>query len=508
MLEMRRIVKRKNLMNLMLIAAMAITFAGCGVGEDGGAEFSESVTVSPEPLLSQTESAIVNYEYKYHLGEFLQEDYQDLAELYGQAGRIREQRDLLEQSYRLFGDEESLKALETITVNLAEEGEFVRQESQTMLNNLELEEYCDEAINMIVNSQWFDTMMPKLMEGRRNYYLEQNGQVALVIQAGYRESGAPFSYVWHTGEEGEVLFLAREGNTLQMLETTLMDGSYNGDFQAWSLDGSTGDIIREEGTLEKGAYIGEYTIGVREGKGSSDLFSLWSNREGMEYTEYTGIFEEDGTTLVSEELSYTFQEESLKWEPYPDFVTYAVKEAVESVSDGSAGGESQDGQQDRTAPRIRIFDGLLQYHNGEKWISLGEVEELSKEDPFYSYAAQRDNMLEAALNGNAGSEETEDKFSDKLGILTQKELGEDELGMEEPEATPKPAETPKPTATPNKPVSTPKPTPTPAPTPEPEPEPEPDSEPEPEPTPKPEPTPEPNTGSGEDTDIEWSEDIL
>ena len=529
--------KRKNIYNLMLVAAMAIAFAGCGVEDNSGAMFSESVNVSPEPLLSPAESTIVHYEYKYNLGEFLQEDYLDLAELYGQVGRIRDQRDLLEQGYRLFEDEEILEALQTITVNLAEEKEIITQEAQIMLNNLELEEYRDEAINMIVNRQWFDTMMPKLMEGRRNYYLERNGQVALVIQAGYSEEGAPFSNVWYTGEEGKVLLITQEGNTLQMLETSLNEGCYEGEFEAWSLDGNTGDMIWEEGTFENGACAGAYTIGVSEGKGGSDLFSLWSNKEGMSYTEYEGSLEADGKTFVLGELTYTFGEEALKWEVYPEFVTYAVTEQENvSVSDGSLEQLTQateEVQQASNAPQIRIFDGMIQYHDGEKWVSLGEIEDLSKEDPFYSYTAARDSLMEATWNGNAGSEEGNGRFMDKLGVLSLRELEEQaaEEAIEEPEPTPVPTATPKPAAKPSKPASpampsnpapTPSPTPAPTPTPEAEPdwspdiendtdsdvEPEPEDRPGAEETPESEETPEPDTGSGEDTDIEWSDDIL
>ena len=525
--------KRKNLYNLMLVAAMAITFAGCGVEDNSGTMFSESVNVSPEPLLSPAESTIVHYEYKYNLGEFLQEDYLDLAELYGQVGRIRDQRDLLEQGYRLFEDEEIFEALQTITVNLAEEKEIIGQEAQTMLNNLELEEYRNEAINMIVNRQWFDRMMPKLMEGRRNYYLEQNGQVALVIQAGYSEEGVPFSNVWYTGEEGEVLYLTQEGNTLQMLETSLAEGCYEGEFEAWSLDGNTGDMIWEEGTFENGAYVGAYTIGVHEGKGGSDLFSLWSNKEGMSYTEYEGSLEADGKTFVLGELTYTFEEETLILESYPEFVTYAVAEQENaSVSDGSSEQLTQateEMQQASNAPQIRIFDGMIQYHNGEKWVSLGEIEALSKEDPFYSYAAARDSLMEATWNGNAGSAEGNGRFVDKLGILSLREVEEQaaEETIDEAEPTPAPTATPKPTARPSKPASpskpsnptvTPSPAPTPTPTPEPEAEPDwspdieedtdSDMEPETEEEPESEETPEPDTGSGEDTDIEWSDDIL
>ena len=557
--------KRKILTNLLLFTMVATLFAGCGDGEEGVVLVTEQSSAQMEALLSESDKAIVNYENKLLTEEFGSEDYKQLAGLYEETGRIRRQRDLLEQNYRLNGGQETLETLANIVVNIAEEEDAIREEAQTMLNNLELEEYRDEAVNTIGNSLWFTTMMPKLAEGKRNYYLEKNGKVALTISVGYQEEGTPFSKVWYYGEEGRVIVLEQEGDTLHMLQTTVEDGLYAGAFDAWMLDAGNGDIFHEQGTFQAGVYVGAYTAKVRYGTESSDLFSLWSNREGMEYDVYKGAFDGEGKTTLEqpneenqsaliadseyagcvvyaydeekknclfmgldegvEPLSYSFNMEALGWEQFPEFTPYEIVEDVPQVAVGTetnGTGANGSGYNAAETAQVRIYDGQIQFFNGQKWIVAGTIAEMSKQDPFYAYAQKREEQLEKLFgigNDSAVEDENagENSDDDKSGIKGNSGTGA--LSENEPEEEPEPTQTPKSTATP-KPTTTPKPTvvkpsatpaptpkPTPKPTPTPEPEPETEPEPEPEPTPEPEPEPAPEPEGG-DTDIEWSDDIL
>ena len=142
-MEKRNIVKKhiddkiknkcKRLLLPCLAGVLVLVLTACGDGEEllSGGQLLEgllstesakdAVGVTPQPLADETERTIYNYEYKYEKGAFGQEDYHTLAGLYAQKGRVREQRNLLEQCYRLFGDQESFELLQNITVNLAEE---------------------------------------------------------------------------------------------------------------------------------------------------------------------------------------------------------------------------------------------------------------------------------------------------------------------------------------------------------------------------------------------------
>lgn len=535
---MRKHVKKRFVTMMITFTMAAVMLAGCGDGEEAATIVSEVAKVTAEPLLPEAERAILNYEYKLNNGEFTAEDYQALATLYQESGRIRKLRDLLEQSYRMNGEEQALETLQAITVNIAEEEDAIRREAETMLNNLELEEYLDEAINTITNRLWFTTMMPKLMEGKRKYYLDKNGRTALAIEVGYNAEGSPYSHVWYTAEEGRTLSLMQQGKTVQLLLTTMENGVYEGAFESWILNGSTGSIMWEQGTLEQGSYTGDYTVRVTTAEAESELYSLWSNRESMEYITYSGAFDKQGkTTLEQPEagslnallegseydscvvyaydtekknclfkaveegvkpIEYSFDLSFLGWQQYPVFTTYEVVEESDKKN-----GE---------ALQVRIRDGEIQCYEGEQWISAGKVAQLLREDPFYSYAYEREEQLKQLLLGESDTEGAQLKGGLGSGTLSEAEP--------EPTATPKPTAAPKPTAEP-KPTAAPKPTvtpkPTSAPTSAPEPEdddeddwePEPAPEPEPEPVPEPEPAPEPAPApEGGETDIEWSNDIL
>lgn len=549
-------IKRSKIRIGILCIIISIPLSACGDGSAIGLELSqEAVTIHSEPLLSETERAICDYETKYQTGTFTMQDYQALADLYCEVGQIRKQRDMLEQSYRLYQDEEAFAALQDITVNLAEEESLVVREAQTMLHNLELPEYLDESVNLISTSSWIHTMMPKLFEGRRSYFLQEDGQTILTIQVGYDEAGMPYSNVWYHGENDQLLLLQYQNRTIRLLQTQMEEGAYDGTFEAWLVEGATGNIRHEQGTFAEGVYIGDYTADIRVGTEKSDLFALWCSRNNMEYVTYTGHFDEQGrTTLEQPEennlqslaeacgkpgcvvyaydetgenclfqgleegvtyAEYSFDLSAMGIEAYPEFEVYQPVVATEEETD--------------TAPfQIRIYDGEIQWFNGTRWISAGSAEQYAMEDPFRAYAQRKDEG-QNNLSANSG---VTGEAEGLIGSITKPSSESTDNTGKKPTTTTKPSTntttaTTKPststTTTTTKPSTTTNPNPTPAPTPAPEnnsggsndsdndngggnddgggg-----DSGDNSNPTPEPDP---PTDNGGGDTDIEWSPDIM
>ena len=134
--------KATRFLALAMSAVLVTSLTACGDGSDENAK--DAVTpVEAQPMLSELELEILKLETKYNKGEFTQEDYLSLADAYNRAGYIRKQRDMLEQDYRLYADEEAFAALQEIGVNLEEETEGIRSRAQEMLNDLELPEYLE-----------------------------------------------------------------------------------------------------------------------------------------------------------------------------------------------------------------------------------------------------------------------------------------------------------------------------------------------------------------------------
>ena len=156
----------------------------------------------------------------------------------------------------MYGEEEDFERLQKIYVNLAEEEEAVRAEAELMLQNLETSGFFAESIHQLGTEEWFSTLMPKMKEGVRNYYLERDGEVKLVIRAGYEEDVC-VSTVWYHGEDDKLTLLTRKGSVVQVLETGYAEQAYNGEFALWLLDGSSGSIVKETGNFASGIYTGE-----------------------------------------------------------------------------------------------------------------------------------------------------------------------------------------------------------------------------------------------------------
>ena len=117
----------------MLMAAMTMNMTACNFLADMQPTINtqdQIVEIKPESFeeeakeqageLSDTEKTILDYEERYGTGEFSMEDYRTLAEMYREQGLIRRQRDMLEQCYRLFDDQQAFETLQTISVNLEE----------------------------------------------------------------------------------------------------------------------------------------------------------------------------------------------------------------------------------------------------------------------------------------------------------------------------------------------------------------------------------------------------
>lgn len=491
--------------------------------------------VEAQPMLSELELEILNLETKYNKGEFTGADYLALADAYSRAGDIRKQRDMLEQNYRLYEDADAFSTLQGLSVNLEEETEEIRSRAQEMLNDLELSEYLDESVNLIDSGDWFSTMMPKLKEGQRSYYLERDAQPLFYAQVGYTGEGQRFSKVWYTGSETK-RFLSQEGTIIRLVTVTStvvedpastagtdttaetadiqdtatpraatpadMD-AWNGTFEAWNVDCATGSITHEQGTMQKGVLTGDYTCDVHAGEGGLDAFSLWNNREGMEYITYTGSFDSEGKALVeqpSEEIrkkllegtddtdlilyaydatgenclwqgtgaeisvaDYRFGGELIGLETRPEYTSYEVPETM-AADDNGTGSAGETGTE---KPQIRIFDGEIQWFDGKYWVSAGNVKEMVKQDPFAVYEENHDTAAPGDTAGTTGGDTTDGNAGQSItgGNTTGTAGGNKNSGtIQKPAATPKPTtkpSTPKPGTT--KPSATPAPTVTPVP---------------------------------------------
>lgn len=490
-----------------ILSGAAIVFTGCG---DGNTQEEHVVgTLEAQPILSSLEVEIVNMETKYRKGELTREEYLTLAKDYGEIGRVREERDLLEQSYRLYDDTEAFELLQTLTVNLVEEEPQIRQAAETLTENLTQDDTVGEAIQALTGEEWFRTLMPKLREGQRSYYLDGDGE--LYFQVGYGADGEEVTKVWYTAG-GRSIFLQNTENTLKIVICT-------GDaIASYYLDAGTGSITREQGTMKNDVLTGEYICDISSGENGVDLFSLWNSRGELEYTTYQGEFDDEGKTLLEQpgeaELkkllegsgyqkavlyaydastgrclwqgldsdttveSYSFGGDMLGLQSVPEYTPYEAQPMTEQNVEETV--EGADGAEDSIEPdssettdniaRVRVFDGEIQWYDGKYWVSAGKAADLIQEDPFLVYeerenasgtqvasaqSAEGEQPGEPGENGSSTGEIKAAAGNKNTGTMTlaSNKPAVDNKNKTGTTSTAKPAATPKPSTT-NKPSST------------------------------------------------------
>lgn len=277
------------------LTALALT--GCNKGKAEGE--TTAAEIMTENTLSASRQAILELEEKIKASEASEADYVELSALYEQEGMIQKQRDALEAGYCLFGSKELLVMLQDITVNVAENAGILA-EAERMHQNLDLDEYLDEGIAAILSEDWFTLMMPKLKEGHRNYYYRTEAGENLFMQAGYDDAGQKYSKVWHVNNENQVRYVYQSGESVQMFQTVLKDGQYDGNFESWVCLAGTGSVYHESGMISDGILTGDYTAEVHFGKEGSDLFALWQSRKDMEMIAFSGNFGTDGRTTLTQ----------------------------------------------------------------------------------------------------------------------------------------------------------------------------------------------------------------
>ena len=385
------------------------------------AEGEQQTTDAPgedyEVYLSEEDQALARLEAKHASEGLSAAEYMELAKLYQQSGQIKKQRDMLELCWRLYGDTEGYGILQDITVNAREEGEALIAQAELLLQNLDIPEYHNEAASVIYSQDWFGVMMPRLKEGRRNYYLEaDDAGGVLVWSSGYDKTGMQYTNVWYRQGE-EIVILRQTPERIQMVTTSLQQGSYEGAFESWTCYSASGDAYHESGVLGQGKLIGDYTVRVHKGTGPVDLIAMWATRESLDFTEYTGSFAEDGTTTLEQpaasrlgkltgseegmdQLIYAYTQDQQQFLflnvpegtqreeksfgaqmlgaiDYPEFQFYTPVQVSSS--------ELMDVQINARDVKVRVYDSNLEWFDGTRWHTVGTVAEYVAQDPFARY---------------------------------------------------------------------------------------------------------------------------
>lgn len=174
-----------------------------------------------------------------------------------------------------------------------EKEEKVLEAMTTLYQNLEIPEYIGEGIHMVSSEEWLETMAQDLYEGCRSYTLQKGEQTLLSIQVGFDIGGEAYINICYQGNDGNLLLLKQAQGVTWLLQTNVSDGKYNGAFEVWQIDSSSGKIQREQGTYSNGIKVGECIQSEYAGV-PGEAFDLWTNRENFAYESTTVTYDEQG----------------------------------------------------------------------------------------------------------------------------------------------------------------------------------------------------------------------
>ena len=242
------------------------------------------------------------YERLLAMDVFLEEDYEELARIYGSRGDWKGQRRILFKLLRLYPSEEYAEQLSAVTVYRDDTEEDMAVLAGQIKEALESQDAV-ALRNLALSEEWRSLLQEGMdaIETRTHY---QSGEEILQVAAG----GEVVKITWHDGL-GRFLFYQGDETGAAVGSATLADGVYTGDVKVIYSDGEGNVTKTLKGTLENGVCVGELTI-VYQG------------------VEYSGTFREDGTT-AEEQVKEVTDQGGVLYAYGPDGRSYLYQENME-----------------------------------------------------------------------------------------------------------------------------------------------------------------------------------
>lgn len=384
----------KKIKMLLLIGVCVFTLMGCENQTEEAQSTEMFLAVEEEPDIGDK---IEELEEIISSGECQAEDYYALAGLYEQDGSYKKARDILEQCFRLYGDERSLELLAEITVDLKEESDDLNAMISEIVGYMQIGENYDVLLRTIKDDTWISALMPKLKTGSRKYYSVISDDATAYIEVGYG-SGSAYSKIYLIDKE-QISAVIWQNDSYRILSSGYDGEQYQGEFSLWTLNEKTHEVMIESGTLDNGVLTGSYTASIGSMGDDVAAADFWLTKENVSYKVYTGNFDENGVPTVEQPkedviskflentdygtcLVYAYTEDNTKclWVGDASAITADILKLPEIPTFDTYEVKSEVATQELVA-QVRVYDGVVQWYDGSKWVDVASVEDMVQEDP-------------------------------------------------------------------------------------------------------------------------------
>lgn len=291
-----------------------------------------------EKKLTDEEHRMLELEYKHDSEGLSEQEYDELACIYGKLSFIKSERDILEEAYRLFGKSDAFEKLQDIAVNVEEEDENVvlllskvffcmksmpESDEEILAVKSSFGESTEEAsfsdaLDIIGSDEWNSVLMPKLHEGKRMYFYGTQEQILFTAEIGYNFAGRLESNVCALSEDmnGNTVAsrISSDGKVTDIYRETI-EGKFNISeigsgmkyFSQCVIDMTKGSVLTQTGTIYNSAMCGEFTATVSsfDSYGKTSVSEIFKERNTYASETYRGAFDESGHSLADKPSSKT-----------------------------------------------------------------------------------------------------------------------------------------------------------------------------------------------------------
>jgi hypothetical protein len=191
-----------------------------------------------------------------------------------------------------------------------------------------------------------------------------------------------------------------QNDAYQVLSCGYEENQYQGDFSLWTINEQSKEVVQENGTLKNGMLTGSYMAKICSMGDDIEAADFWLTRNEASYVVYNGTFDENGVPTI-EQPNEQVRSKFLENTDYTSCLVYAYNENQTNclwMGDTSAmtaeqlqlpnvptfkiyDVKSQNSTQ-ASVPQIRVYDGVVQWFDGSKWVDVENVTQMVQEDPF------------------------------------------------------------------------------------------------------------------------------
>ncbi|MBR6004298.1 MAG: hypothetical protein IK068_06225, partial [Lachnospiraceae bacterium] len=238
------------------------------------------------------------------------DEYKNLASMFEENSMMKAKRDTLEDAYRLYQDPTILEELNEISINGLEESDEAKALLDEVLTCMATGTGdFSEAADVVEKDEFFETLMPKLKEGKRTYFYEEDAEPYFVLTIGYNENGEKAMEAYFFDKATKTCFvLSQTGSNLTFYKEIgefenledVFNRSSSSTFEKLTIDSYSGVMKKETGSLKDGKLFGDYEAVVYyfDNYANDSISTLVKNKDNFTNVIFKGAFDENGKPTV------------------------------------------------------------------------------------------------------------------------------------------------------------------------------------------------------------------